>query len=327
MRCLLTLLFIGFFLPVQAQESLFDHLHTKGDTVHLTFDTEWKKLLRKKVSKPSFPLKLGVQMQDSLLSLEGKIRSRGNIRLEVCNNPSLKVKVKKQGLLKAGFSDLNEFKLVLQCSGGKVGRGYLRREALVYQLHSIYSDYTHRIIPVVIHFTDPKYDSIDAFFIEDEEQLAARLACKIIETRIASTRGLKRDAYVNLCLFNYLVLNTDWFVFNLHNIEFINPKGTKHLIPIPYDFDYSGFVGTSYAVPREELGIATVYAPKWLGQHVTKAEIKAGAAHYLSKREEAIALIRDHPTLTGKARKRMLRRLEDFYKLMEKEKALLRLVR
>ncbi|MEM9260807.1 MAG: hypothetical protein AAGA62_14260 [Bacteroidota bacterium] len=327
MRYLTILLFIGLILPLKAQESFFDHLHAKGDTVHLHFETEWKKLIRKKANKTSFPLRMGVQRQDSVLSLPGKIRSRGNIRLEVCNNPSLKIKLKKDGLRKAGFSDLNDFKLVLQCSNGKVGESYLRREALVYDLHRLYSGYTHRTIPVVIHFTDPKIDDINAFFIEHEEQLEARYNARILKSKIASTRGLKRAPYINMCLFNYLVLNTDWHVFNLHNIEIINPLGTKDLVPIPYDFDYSGFVGTSYAIPREELKISTVYSPKWLGKHVTEAEIKAGAAHFLSKSEEAEKLIQEHPTLTNSARKRMLKRLEDFHKVLQKEKDLLRLIR
>lgn len=327
MRYFILLLFTGLFTPLSAQESLFDHLHTKGDTVHLHFDTEWKKLIRKKKSKPSFPLKLGIQRQDSILSLLGKIRSRGNFRLEVCNNPSLKIKLKKEGLRKAGFNDLNEFKLVLQCSGGKVGKGYLRREALVYKIHSIYSEYTHRTIPVMIHFADPKLNDIHAFFIEDEEQLSARLNARILKSKVASTRGLQRESYVNMCLFNYLVLNTDWHVFNLHNLEIINPIGTKSLIPIPYDFDYSGFVGTSYAIPREELKIGTIYDPKWLGQHITEEELKAGAAHFISKRAEVETIIQTHPELTAKARKRMLKRLESFYKEMEKEKWLLKLLR
>ena len=322
---LLTLL--SFLLPalLSGQPSLFDVLHAGADTTVFRIDTDWNTLVRKKKGKTYQPATVYLTLADSTLTFEAKLRSRGNVRLEVCQNPSLKLKLKKADLLAAGFSDLNEFKFVLQCSNSSLGENYLNREQMVYDLHAVFSDFSHRTKPVELHLGQK--EPISAFMIEHEEQLGARFQARVLETKKLSTRGLQREAYVNMCLFNYLILNTDWHVFNLHNLKFINPDESLDLIPVPYDFDYSGFVGTHYAIPREELNIESIYTPVWLGKNVTPAEIKTGAQHYLSRREVAEKLIKEHPGLNKKDQKRMLKRVEVFYRLLEDEKRLLRLVK
>ncbi len=321
---LLPLLFVLFSFCLQGQASLFDVLHSSTDPVVFRITTDWSKLVRKKKDKRYQPATVDIVLGDSTLTFTGKLRSRGNVRLEVCHNPSLKLKLKKVDLLAAGFSDLNEFKFVLQCNNNSMGESYLNREKMVYDLHKVFSDYSHRTVAASLDLG--KDAPIQAFMVEHEEQMAARFEAKVLEVKKISSRGLQRAAYVNMCLFNYLILNTDWHVFNLHNLKFINPNESLDLIPVPYDFDYSGFVGAHYAIPREELNIGSVYTPKWLGKNVTPAEIKAGAAHYLAQREAAEELVKKHSGLDDRDRKRILKRMETFYKLLENEKKLLRLV-
>ncbi len=324
MRLLIPLLLLLSF-GLRAQMSLFDVLHQGEVATVLKIETDWNKLMRKKKDKSYQAATVSFSLGDSTLVFRGKLRSRGNVRLEVCQNPSLKLKLKKADLIAAGFSDLNEFKFVLQCSNSSLGESYLNREKMVYDLHAVYSDFSHRTIPIKLDLG--KDDPVKAFMVEHEEQMAARFNGRVLETKKLSTRGLQREAYVNMCLFNYLILNTDWHVFNLHNLKFINPNESLDLIPVPYDFDYSGFVGAHYAIPREELNISSIYVPKWLGKNVTSEEITNGASHYLTRRKTAEQLINDHPGLGKKDRKRMLNRLIAFYKLMEDEKRLLRLVK
>lgn len=321
---LLILLFVFSYSVIQGQSSLFDVLHAKGDSSVLRIETDWNKLVRKKKDKSYQPATVSLSLGDSTLSFQAKLRSRGNVRLEVCQNPSLKLKLKKEDLIAAGFSDLNEFKFVLQCSNNSLGESYLNREQMVYDLHAIYSDFSHRTISVSLNLGDDVV--VRAFMVEHEEQMAARFKGRMLETKKLSTRGLQRDAYVNMCLFNYLILNTDWHVFNLHNLKFINPDQSLDLIPIPYDFDYSGFVGAHYAIPREDLEIGSVYVPKWLGKQVTPEEIRAGAKHYLSRRALAEELINNHPGLDKRSRKRIAKRLKEFHEVMEDEDRLARLV-
>jgi hypothetical protein len=331
MKHLLLPLFFLLTNLVSAQPSLFDALHERGDTIDLRVETDWKKLIRNRRDKKWWPATFHLTAGDTTRVLPGKIRSRGNIRLEVCQNPSLKVKFKKKALLAAGFSDLNDWKIVLQCSSTANGEQYLLREQFVYALHQVFSEHTHRLVPARLQpctKENDQKDEIKAFLIESEEQLCARYEKgRVLATKTASTHSLDRESYVNMCLFNYLVLNTDWAVFNLHNVEIIQPGNAESLIPIPYDFDYSGFVNTSYAVPQEQLDLTSVHLPYWLGHHVTEAEIRAGAAHFLARRDAATALLNDHPRLSNYDRKRLTKRLEVFFELMADERKLFRLIR
>lgn len=325
MQHLISVLLVLFVSPLTAQVSLFDHLYSSGDTVIISMETDWKKLMRSKAKKEYRPFSMALSTKDTTYQLPGRLRSRGNMRLVVCQNPSLKIKFKQKSLTAAGFSKLNDFKVVLQCGNSKLGQGYLRRERMVYGLHQIYSPDFHRTIPVRFKGLDDGEDIL-GFFIEDEEQLDARYD-RALEISKISVKGLERTSYVNMCLFNYLILNTDWHVFNLHNVELVIKEGKRQPTPIPYDFDYSGFVGTSYALPREGLDISSIYVPYWLGVDVTEEELLAGAKHFLAQADAAAAFIQDYPDISKSDRKRLSKRLEDFNTLLSNEKKLLRLLR
>ncbi|CAH1000535.1 hypothetical protein LEM8419_01688 [Neolewinella maritima] len=304
-----------------AQSSLFDWLSSTQDTVALNLHTDWKQLLRHKSDKAYQSLLLEVDVH----TLPGRIRTRGNIRLEVCRLPSLRIKLDKEALGAAGYTDsLNDLKLVLQCSDGTMGQSYLRREQLVYDLHALLSTYHHRTVPVRI--TVPDEDILRGFLIETEEQLEARYSARLVESEQISTRGLDKAAYVNMCLFNYLVLNTDWNVFNRHNVEFLSINGTNQLIPIPYDFDYAGFVGTSYAVPNEVHRLRSVYQPRFLGRHITADELLAGAQVFIDREQQVRELVDTYPEVLRSQRRRLRRRVNDFYKVLHDERQLIGLL-
>jgi len=57
-----------------------------------------------------------------------------------------------------------------------------------------------------------------------------------------------------------MISNGDWSVPNNHNIRLIFDKNTPAALPyaVPYDFDHSGLVNASYAVPNELLGTEKV---------------------------------------------------------------------
>lgn len=304
-----------------AQPSLFDELYGREDTVVISLDTRWKHLLRHRKDKEYQPA--DVVIGDT--RFPARVRSRGHARLEQCALASLKVKLGKEALREAGYPDsLNDLKVVVQCAANPVGESYLRRERLVYELHRIVSEYHHRTVPT--RLVVPGGDTLHAFLIETEEQLEARYNARLVEIDYISTRGLDRATYLNLCLFNYLVLNTDFNVFNRHNVECLSVDGGRSLVVIPYDFDYSGFVGTSYAVPHEGHDIRSVYEPKFLGRHVTLEELQAAREIYRRAEADLRQKISTATALREAHRRRLLRRLEEFYDSLEDDRQLEKLV-
>jgi hypothetical protein len=65
-----------------------------------------------------------------------------------------------------------------------------------------------------------------------------------------------------------MIGNYDWSVPGKHNIEVFQPDSYSPgqlLVAVPYDFDWSGVVNPSYAVPPENMGIKTVRERVYLG--------------------------------------------------------------
>ena len=61
-----------------------------------------------------------------------------------------------------------------------------------------------------------------------------------------------------LAVFEYLIGNTDWSVPYQHNIRLLTVPAIKNPVPVPYDFDQAGLVEAFYALPSENIGVASV---------------------------------------------------------------------
>ena len=290
-----------------AQSSLFDSVYRAPDTVVLTLTTPWKSLLRAKEDKEYQSLDLYVG--DKVFP--GRIRTRGNARLRACRYPSLLIKIKKDALEEQGLARRNDLKLVVQCNDSRSGESYLHRERLLYRLYQEISAYHHRTVPVLVATSTG--DTLHAFLIETEEELRHRYAGSIVEGASVSTRGLDRDAYADLALFNYMILNTDWNIFNLHNVECLKVEERSLPVPIPYDFDYSGLVNTHYAQPQEGLGLASVRQPAYLGRNLEAEHLQLAGERFLAKSERILGILQAERTIDARHKAYMRNRLESFF--------------
>jgi hypothetical protein len=67
--------------------------------------------------------------------------------------------------------------------------------------------------------------------------------------------------------------NTDWSVTSknandevcCHNSDTLTPIGGGPIVSVPFDFDQSGIIDTSYALPNERLRITSVRTRKYRG--------------------------------------------------------------
>ena len=291
-----------------AQHSLFHSLHASPDTAVLTLATPWKSLVRGKEEKAyqSLDLYLGGKVYP------GRIRTRGNARLRACRYPSLLIKLKKDALEAEGFSRRNDLKLVIQCNESRSGAAYLHRERLLYALYREISPYHHRTIPVRVAVTTG--DTLHGFLIEAEEDLEERYAARLLEGASLSTRGLDRDAYADLALFNYMILNSDWNIFNLHNVECLKVEERPLPVPIPYDFDYSGLVDAHYAEPRAGLGLVSVREPVYLGRHLSAEQLQEAGRRFLTRSDRLLAVLDAERSIDARHKAYMRDRLEAFFK-------------
>lgn len=232
--------------------------------------------------------------------LEIKLRSRGNYRLKNCYFPPIKMKLKKKETKNTLFEGNKHLKLVMPCLLQKDNNDNIVKEYLAYKLFELISPYHFKTRLIEINFEEVKGQKIKnhnlkGILIEDDKNVAKRFDGKVYD-RYSHPLNHEPLASVRSSLFEYMIGNTDYSQAYLHNMEviFINNK----MIPIPYDFDMSGFVNTSYAVVSEiqgeSLGLKSVTERKYRGFVRDEKIFDKVRLEIIGKKEEMIMLLNSH---------------------------------
>ena len=94
------------------------------------------------------------------------------------------------------------------------------------------------------------------------------------------------------------------------------------MLPVAYDFDFSGAVNTSYAVPPPDYGVRNVRTRKFLAYCELQDEFPGALAVLLEKKEAIYGLYHDeigklmHPDVVRET----LRYFDEFYDLVRTPK-------
>jgi hypothetical protein len=101
-----------------------------------------------------------------------------------------------------------------------------------------------------------------------------------------------------------------------HNAKLIGAAGlaTGTVIPIPYDFDFSGFVDPPYATPPAELQIDNVRQRKFRGYCVHNPQTAVVAVEMRNARPRMLAALASTPGLDAKTLNRAQTYLDGFFK-------------
>ena len=158
-----------------------------------------------------------------------------------------------------------------------------------------------------------------AFLIEDTKDMAERSNCIEIKNKTFGTEALNRQQITFVSVFQYMIGNTDWAVPNYHNIKLMAPKtdSLSRPYPVPYDFDYAGFVNAPYATPAEELDIKTVTERSYRGFVRTIDELQPILDVFKEKKETILLTINNFSLLDANDKKGMTRYTEQFYDILE----------
>jgi hypothetical protein len=121
-----------------------------------------------------------------------------------------------------------------------------------------------------------------------------------------------------VALFQYMIGNTDWRFKGGHNMKYIKSLNvvTDKVIPVPYDFDFSGFVNTSYSAPQEWTnGISDVRQREYLGYCRDDEEDYLKTISLFNEKKEKIEeTIANYSFLTEKDKKVLGNFVQGFYK-------------
>lgn len=259
--------------------------------------------------------------------LDIKVKVRGNTRanLRVCKFPPLKINLKKKSTKNTLFNGQNKFKLVTHCKDKPINEEYILREYYVYKIYQLISPSSLkvRLSKVVYDDTAGEYDDSPhyGFIIEDIDDLAKRNNMVEFTDSIRNQEVCQRTSLDRLMLFEYMIGNLDFSIPHRHNFKLIAPtKNSPQPIAVPYDFDYSGMVNTSYAKVPEGIDIPNVRTRMFRGLCRLSGEYEAVIAYFQSIKSAIYALYQDSPYLSKKSKQYSTDYLDSFYKIMDNPK-------
>lgn len=188
------------------------------------------------------------------LSFSVNVALRGKYRRRMCGFPPLKLNFNKSELSDNGLSKADEYKLVTHCLEGEEGNVNIVKEFLAYQFYQQISPLSYRSKLLKITYKDTKSDNkIVGMAILLEDKSSFEKKHDLIEMK--DTFNLPRSNFDDSNfrthgLFQYLIGNVDWSTAISKNMDIYRWKENGKMYIVPYDFDFSGFVNVSYAVPN-----------------------------------------------------------------------------
>jgi hypothetical protein len=316
---------------LQAQEvpdpdHVVDTIDTSADIfedplpMEITLTLDLKLFQKEKFKGEYLPVMFHYRFNDTLtLEKSMRMKARGNFRRQYCSLPPFWLNIKKAGVQNQNLQDINRIKVVTHCSGGKGSADFVLKEYLTYKIYKLISPVSFRVRLVKMRYIDTgrknKMTESWAFMIEPEELLARRhdaLVVKKDDIPMAYTVPEEMDL---VALFMYMVGNSDFSITGRHNAKLLGFPGfgSKGYTPVPYDFDYSGLVNASYAVPGENLGLQSVRERYFLGPCREDLAYQLAIDHLAEHREEILGMIREFPHLNSQVKNEMIAYLESYF--------------
>lgn len=257
-----------------------------------------------------------------------EIRIRGNYRKAKCDFPPLKLKIKKSVAKGTVFEGNKKLKMVLPCLEVKNLNDDLLKEYICYKMYEVISPYHFKTRMISLDLTEVtskktmRYDLI-GFLIESDKNLGKRFNGKELE-RFTHQVHLDTLTSVQNAFFQYMIANTDYSTAYQHNEKLFLVNGM--IIPVPYDFDMTGFVDPRYAVVSEvqnvKLPIADVTERLYRGFERDPEVFQQVRQQYLDKQDKIMEIVDSYETLFADPKEFATGKefLVDFFKVLENDK-------
>jgi hypothetical protein len=162
-----------------------------------------------------------------------------------------------------------------------------------------------------------------ALFLEHENDVARRLGGRAMALPHMGFNDFDRGALTTMMLLEYMLGNTDYSIWALHNVIVVQDK-TRRFFPVPYDFDLSGMVHSPYAAPDERLSLHSVTDRLYRGPCRTVEQFDAAAGPFRARQAEMMALVDSAAGLNDVHKREMKDYLESFFRRIATPQAIKR---
>ncbi|GLC26729.1 hypothetical protein [Roseisolibacter agri] len=323
---LLTLLALAAALPLCAQDAPKakktpkpSALFATDSLLTFTLVTDFQGLAgqRDTMKHKAFPGVVRIAGAQGERSIPVEVYTRGHYRLrsDRCSFPPLRL-VFGKGTKDTPFDDQKALKLITHCRDNSDDyQDYVLREFLAYRAHALVTPASFRARLARVRYVrsrdTTKVLERYGFLLESERELARRMGGRLLEAKNARYGDIAPDSAVTLSMWQYFLGNTDWSLSALHNVRLVQRE--QDVFAVPYDFDFSGFVGASYAIPDPMLPIKSVTERLWRGPCPTREAIAAATAPFLAQRAAIEAVPRSLPGVENGWAERAQRYIRQFY--------------
>ena len=297
------MILLAFALAAMAPKPLF----ASDETIHISIRGPMTTLARNRSSDPRpATLTIGAETLPVSLSVRGITRRT----VETCDFPPLRVEFTRPPSPTSPFAGQKKLKLVTHCRRNEGFQQYLLLEYAAYRMYQQLSPLSFRV-----RLADVQYRQEDgrpyverlAFFLEDTGDVARRNGLKELHApeRIPVASLSPRDA-ARYALFQHMIGNHDWAMVAgprgddcCHNAKLIGAAGVAPgaVVPVPYDFDFSGLVDAPYATPPDALHLSDVRQRVYRGYCAHKGDAAAVAAQMRTLRPQLLAALTSTPGL------------------------------
>lgn len=301
----------------------------KGEAPLFAVDTPLEVTITGPIRAISRAAERSTEPQQATLAANGEtlpitLAARGITRRRNCEFPPMMVDFVDKPANTSLFDKQNRLKLVTHCNGASGFDRYVLREYAAYKLYNALTPESFKVRLAKMRYIDGGKEVANkwGFFIEDVDDLAKRIGGKELEVEGVPSSTLVAADAARYVLFQYLLGNLDWDMTNgppgtmcCHNSKLIGATAETRaaLIPVPYDFDYSGLVNAPYATPPASVPVRTVRSRYYRGLCRHNAAVSSEAAAFLAARpalENALASIGE---LDAKDRDNMRKYMAEFF--------------
>jgi hypothetical protein len=253
------------------------------------------------------------------LSPRGITRKTSNI----CDFPPLRVVLAGKAPPGSLMAGQHRLKLVTHCKRDIGFQQKVLLEYSAYRLYNLITPESFRARLVNVDYVDDSgrpYISRVGFFIEDFDDVGKRNGMTDAhQGSLVALQSIDSAAGGRFAVFEYMISNYDWSMRAApkgdeccHNGRLL-AGGPGGLIPVPYDFDYSGLVDAPYADPPEGVPVENVRQRNYRGYCAHLAQARAAAAQVAPRRAEFTGLFAAIPGLDARNQARAASYIQGFF--------------
>jgi len=259
------------------------------------------------------------------------LETRGHFRRkpENCDFPPLMIRMEKEEVAGTLFTGQDRLKLVTHCrTHQELFESLVIKEYLIYRWYNALTPCSYRVRLARIRYFDRQggelYTENNGFILERTRDMAARLGGEPVDFAGIHPLRLSHQHYTLLALFEYLIVNNDWAVEVLHNVKLVSRGADYPLIPVGYDFDWSGLIDAPYREnSSQEMEAGELMYKGLCGEKDVLWQV---IGHCLDRKEELYRLVEQCGHISPEDAVQMTERLDEFFTLLSSRRQVRRIL-